>query len=292
MKTPNYIFEKKSNTSFRLTLPKWSKQNKLKLLLLSDIHLDNKHCNQSLLKRHLQEAKSENALIICNGDTFCAMEGKWDKRRDQDALREELRGNNYLDKLVEYHANFWEPYADNLLYFGHGNHETSIEAHHQTNLIDRLVERLKLKNKNVQSAGYWSWLQIKLISCQTSINVTNLFAHHGCGGGAPVTKGLIDIARMQVFLPDADIIWIGHKHNEFEVTEARSRLSRAGVQYKDEQISFMTPGYKDEIDENTGRGWAQERFHPRPKPQGGRWLEFNYDRMTNGRVNVQSYFAK
>lgn len=40
-----------------------------------------------------------------------------------------------------------------------------------------------------------------------------IFYHHGGGGSAPVTKGMIDFNRLGFV--QADIKWIGHKHNRF-----------------------------------------------------------------------------
>ncbi len=50
------------------------------VLLRSDVHHDNPKCNQDLERKHLDEAIEYDAPIIDNGDLFCAMQGKWDKR--------------------------------------------------------------------------------------------------------------------------------------------------------------------------------------------------------------------
>jgi hypothetical protein len=62
------------------------------VLLRSDVHHDNPKCNQALEKQHLDEAAEYDAPIIDNGDLFCAMQGKWDKRADKAALRPEHQG--------------------------------------------------------------------------------------------------------------------------------------------------------------------------------------------------------
>ena len=71
-----------------------------RVLLLSDEHHDNLLCDRELLAKHLSEAREWNAPTLHVGDTFCAMQGKWDKRADQNQLRPELRGNNYLDRWM------------------------------------------------------------------------------------------------------------------------------------------------------------------------------------------------
>lgn len=80
------------------------------ILLRADAHHDNLYCNHDLEREHLEQAKERNALVCDFGDLFCAMQGRWDKRKDDSQLRGELRGNNYLDRLVQYNSAFYEPY--------------------------------------------------------------------------------------------------------------------------------------------------------------------------------------
>ena len=70
------------------------------VLLTSDRHHDNPHCNQELEKKHLDEAKERNAVIIDYGDLFCAMQGKFDRRASKDHIRPAHQHGNYLDRLV------------------------------------------------------------------------------------------------------------------------------------------------------------------------------------------------
>lgn len=275
MRVPEITFSKLDKAAWRIrALDAIKYENQIELLCISDAHIDNKKSDVKLMQSHMAEAKKRGSWIIFNGDTFCAMQGKWDKRADQDQLRPELHGNNYLDKLVQYAESILEPYAENILLIGHGNHETSIIRHHQTSLIDRLIQGLK-KNKKCQSdvGAYMNHIQIGFqgkTSKQTVIPKT-LTAYHGAGGGAFVTKGSIDLARMAQSLPDSHIVWIGHKHNELTRTEPRTRINAMGTIYHDEQFGFMTPGYKSWDDE--AMGWEIERS-PHPKPIGAAWLTF------------------
>ena len=115
------------------------------IMITSDIHIDNKKCNRALLKNHLELAKERNALICVFGDLFCAMQGKYDPRKNMEDIRAEDVHANYLDKIVEHAADFFEPYAKQFLIIGYGNHETSILDRHNFSLLDRLA---MLMNKN------------------------------------------------------------------------------------------------------------------------------------------------
>ena len=72
-----------------------------KLLLMSDIHYDSKYCDRKLLKRDLDNANKENALILIAGDFFDAMQGKKDLRGSYDELRPEYKTDKYFDVIVD-----------------------------------------------------------------------------------------------------------------------------------------------------------------------------------------------
>ena len=59
------------------------------VLLRSDAHHDSPYCDRKLEKYHLEIAKERNALILDNGDTFDAMQGKFDPRRSYGDIRPE-----------------------------------------------------------------------------------------------------------------------------------------------------------------------------------------------------------
>lgn len=91
--------------------------------LLSDVHFDSVACDRGAVKRHLDKALNENALIIIGGDWFDAMQGKFDPRRNMDELRPEYRCEKYYDVVVEDSAEFLKPYAKNIIAVTQGNHE-------------------------------------------------------------------------------------------------------------------------------------------------------------------------
>lgn len=180
------------------------------VLLRSDVHHDNPKCNQRLEKKHLDQAKETNAIIIDNGDLHCAMQGKWDKRADKNSLRPEHRGNNYFDLLVETAAQFYEPYKDQFAVLGKGNHETAITNRHETDLTDRLAARMRQYGSKVEASGYGGWVIFRFNLAKTIQKSIVLYHYHGTGGGGPVTRGTIQTNRIAVFTPDADIVLTGH----------------------------------------------------------------------------------
>jgi hypothetical protein len=244
----------------------------LELLLRSDAHHDNSHSDQDMERRHLEEAKRRNALILDNGDLHCAMQGKWDRRASRDAMRPEYQYGNYLDRLVDEAVRFYEPFKRNWCMMGLGNHETAILKHHETNLTERVVEALKPKGAvNLHACGYAGWVRIVLHGHSGSKTGSIwLYRHHGYGGGGPVTRGTIQTSRMAVYLPDADLVWTGHTHDQWVMPIERYRVTGYDRTYLDRQTHVRTPGYKEEFSQQDG--WHIERGGP-PKPRGALWLK-------------------
>lgn len=249
----------------------------LLFLLRSDAHHDNAHTDIDMERRHLEEAKERGALILDNGDLHCAMQGKWDRRADRTALRPEYQQGNYLDCLVDEAVKFYKPYAANWCLMGLGNHETSIIKHHETSLTERTVEKLKIiGSPHLHSCGYSGWVRVVIHSPRSRRSVSLwLYRHHGYGGGGPVTRGTIQTSRMAVYLPDADIVWTGHTHDQWIMPIERYRVTDNDRPYLDRQVHVRTPGYKDEFSPQDG--WHIERGGP-PKPRGSLWLSVKQNR--------------
>lgn len=258
--------------------PEWSAS----LLLRSDAHHDNAHSDHRLEAIHLDEAIDRGAGILDIGDLFCAMQGKWDKRADTSQCRPEHREGRYLDSLVETAAEFYEQYADHWLFMSPGNHETSITKRHETDLTERLAERMRMKNSPVVVGSYAGFIRFvaDLGGKKTLSKV--MYYTHGNGGGGPMTHGVLNTRRRQSYLPTADIVWSGHTHDSWVVRLAKTSLTSRGNIRLDDVHHVSTPGYKDEFTPLSG--WHIERGAP-PKPIGAAWLKFSLRKNnSNSRV--------
>ena len=80
------------------------------VLLTSDEHFDSKDCDRKLLKKHHEQAKERNAIILKLGDIFDCMGGAYDPRSGKGDLRPEYNVKNYFDVIVKDAAKFYEPY--------------------------------------------------------------------------------------------------------------------------------------------------------------------------------------
>lgn len=239
-------------------------------LLRSDAHHDAVGASQELEMRHLREARERGAFICDIGDLFDCMQGRYDKRADRSALRPEYQHGPYLDRLVEVAESRYAPFMERWVLMSPGNHETSVAKHNDTNLTERLYARLKPSAPLLQMGTYAGFLRIKIKRKSTPVNSFVIAYHHGFGGSAPVTRGVIQTNRMAISYPDASLVWSGHTHTDFYLSIARQRISKAGTPYRDEQIHLRSPGYKE--DTLKGEGWAVEKGFM-PQSLGAWWLK-------------------
>lgn len=240
----------------------------------SDVHFDSIYCDREAFFEHLDLAKKRNAMAFIFGDFYDAMQGRYDKRRAMPELRPEYqRKENYYDLLIKDAFEQLEPYKDILGIMADGNHELSVLKNANTNILDRLIDRLRLSKSNVIHGGYGGWTRFMFnmsggvsTGPRTSIRLKYF---HGSGGEAPVTRGAIQTNRQAVYLPDANIIVNGHSHNMYYIPITRDRLNNKGEMYFDIQHHIRTPGYKQAYGDGS-TGWEVTRGGV-PKPIGCRW---------------------
>lgn len=252
-------------------------------LLSSDRHHDSISCNRDLELEHLQACRERNAHVLDFGDIFDAMQGKYDPRRSYPEMRKEYveamqkQNAGYLDVIVKDATEFYKPYADRFVMISQGNHETAIQSHNDTDLIDRLVYHLNINNQTqICKGAYGGWVRFNFVMYGTQRESVNLKYFHGSGGGGPVTKGTIQSNRQAVYLPDAQIVVNGHIHESWILALKRERISAAGLVHQDLQTHIRTGTYKDDYGDGSG-GWHVERGAP-PKPMGAVWMRFYVDR--------------
>ena len=260
----------------RATLISWKNITGLggtvRVLLQFDEHWDHPHSQQDLIAQHMQEAGDAGAPIIKGGDTFCAMQGRYDPRRARKDIRPEHDHPDYVDRLVRGYAEFAEFAAPNIAFMGKGNHELGVLKNIETDLIERTAERLRDSGSRLQTGGIGGWLLLKIKITKTIAITVPVFYHHGHGGGGPVTKGVIQRNRRATYMPDAQVVITGHVHEEWNLTVRRDRINpKTGRQYRDEQLHINTATYKQEYDP-AGSSWHSLRGRP-PKPIGATWLE-------------------
>ena len=254
----------------------------VKIAMLSDIHWDNPKSDWQRLKKDLDYCLENEIPVMINGDFFCLMQGKGDRRGNKSDIRPEHNNAKYLDSIVETAVEWWSPYAHILTVIGYGNHETAIIKYQETDLLQRFVDLLNYKNgSNVFTGGYGGWLIVRQtfdMNVQSSFKVKYF---HGSGGGGVVTKGALNLTRALEMYEDFDVFTMGHIHENASRNDVRDTInyhSKTGYRHEHKEIHLMLTGtYKEEYGDGS-KGWHVERGAP-VKPTGGRILLFESSRV-------------
>jgi Icc-related predicted phosphoesterase len=264
-------------------------QEENRIALLSDIHWDNPKCDRGILKRHLDYCLENKIPVFINGDFFCLMQGRGDRRGNKSDIRPEHNNSKYLDSIVETAVEWWSPYASILTVIGYGNHETAIIKYQETDLLQRFVDLFNYKNKsNVHTGGYGGWIVLKYNFATHTSMVKQLKYFHGSGGGGIVTKGAINLTRALESYENMDVFVMGHIHENASRNDVRDTLTfnkgKRCYELQQKQIHLaITGSYKEEYGDGSN-GWHVERGAP-VKPVGGRILTLNGRRYNNGGTN-------
>jgi hypothetical protein len=265
---------------------------KKQLAILSDLHWDNPKCDWKLLKSHLDYCLKEQIPVFVNGDFFCLMQGKGDKRGNKSDIRPEHNNSKYLDSIVETAVEWFSPYASILTVIGYGNHETSIIKYQETDILQRFVDLMNHVNKtSIYTGGYGGWLNLTVTYSEknTSKFSSKMKYFHGSGGGGIVTKGAINLTRALETYEGMDIFALGHIHENASRNDVRDcfeyNFGSRKYEQKLKEIHHMITGtYKEEYSDGS-HGWHIERGAP-PKPVGGRILEIQLVRKQVGKSDT------
>lgn len=261
--------------------------NLVKIAMLSDIHWDNPKSDWKLLKRDLDYCLEHNIPVMLNGDTFCLMQGKGDRRGNKSDIRPEHNNSKYLDSIVETAVEWFTPYAHILTVVGYGNHETAIIKYQETDILQRFVDLLNYKaGSNVFAGGYGGWLIVRQTFNGNVQMATKIKYFHGSGGGGVVTRGAINLTRALEMYEDFDVFTMGHIHENAARNDVRDTItyhSKTGYRHHHKDIHLMLTGtYKEEYGDGS-KGWHVERGAP-IKPTGGRILTIECGRYEEDKV--------
>lgn len=233
------------------------------LFICSDVHFDSKKCARELFTKHLKEAERRGAFVIINGDFYDLMQGRYDPRGGKYNIRPEYKHANYIDCVINDGADFLSSF--NLRYFiGQGNHETNILKRLETNPIERLVERMNVcKPNSAWMGGYSGWLRFAFEHTAGGARMPyTIHYHHGYGGNAPRSKGLLKVDINQMQYPDADMLVRGHDHNKWHVPTTVKRLTH-GFDEVERIVDHLQLGSYKGTDDRFA-GWEVEKGFNEP----------------------------
>ena len=263
-----------------------SAQDNLPLLIVSDIHFDSLHCDHESLKKHFDQIKEKNGKILIIGDLFDVM-GCYKDPRSKAAHINPIyiqKGRSYLDLVVEDCYEFLKPYKENLALISYGNHEMSILKHRDTDPLERLVFLLNQSGETVHKGAYAGWVMCCLTRGGLNTRTFSIAYHHGKGGNAKRSKGILYSQLDAMEYPDANLIVSGHDHNKiYDPSNVRKRIDiRTGKTYKDTVHWLKTGSYAKSPEDF---GWTVEKGFM-AKRMGGWFVDLAYTRKNTAKEDI------
>jgi hypothetical protein len=254
---------------------------RLSLMLASDVHYDSVVCDLDLFTRHLKLAEQLQAPVLIAGDLLDAMQGKYDPRRQPEDLKDQYKVSAYYDAIVMDCAKFLSKFNVPLYILCLGNHETAVLRQANTDLLNNVAYQLRIEHgKQAMAAGYWGYLRVMFRYNKGNGQASKLlYWHHGVSNGAPVTKGVIQVARQGVYLQAPDIVLNGHNHQAYTMPIQVERVNQHTMEPYTSTIWYLrTPGYKKSaVDSQSVWGFEAER-HRAPTPKGCLFLDMDYQK--------------
>ncbi|MDX9780860.1 MAG: hypothetical protein RBT66_07470 [bacterium] len=217
------------------------------LALFSDLHLGATDIQEQKLRDDLKRSCDENRRILINGDVVEAILPH-DRKRYTPSRAMSLR-DDVLNEQTYYAVDFLAPYVDYIDLIGDGNHEAALLKYNSYDIIGAICVLLNQKRPQsigmIHRAGYQGYARYLIEYRKGHGNAFTIFHHHGVGGSAPVSKGMIDFNRI-VYSHDADLYWVGHKHvGTHDPYVMRDRLT-VGNKYELRRChAVYTAGYKN-----------------------------------------------
>lgn len=236
------------------------------IYLLSDIHYDSRKCDRSLFLKHLKRAKDEGAVVFILGDLYDLMQMKFDPRGDYGSLRPELKATAYIDTVIQDCVKDLMPYKDIIALISQGNHETNIIRRHGIDPIQRTVALLNNEGGNVVTADYAGWVVFKCDQNGKGNRKSILMHyHHGYGGNAKRSKGVLNVDIDMKDFPQAQIIARGHTHQKWYVPVTRDVLTHSFNHSQETVHVVQTGSYKKK---DRSMGWEVEKGFSTPRLGG------------------------
>lgn len=242
-----------------------------------DDHIGGEDHDAASWRRYMSEAADRGALIWKVGDIVGGI-SHHDPRYT--ARTNAHKRDDFADAVIEDLVRLFTPYADHVAGLGIGNHEWQFIKHYGVNPIIHLVRALNaVRSKALEPIAYMDycgviWSTYRRKGTAGGYHGYQVAYHHGSGGNAPVTEGVIAAKRMVESFDGIDALVIGHVHKNWSLRNERFRVNRQGqiearpirlICGGSHQTSYKQPG-------EPGLAWSEMKGF-RPSPFGGAFLK-------------------
>lgn len=261
----------------------------IEIRCMNDLHIGATHTDYALIEKELKQSDGQRINIL--GDLFDMILPSDKKRYRPTVLHERLQNReNIIDECLAWGFELLSPYVNNIDMIAFGNHEDSVSKYHYVDLISSLVKSLNgIRSKVLKPiiyGGFAGWLVYSLPKRDFKIHY-----FHGCAGtDAPVTKGMINFHRDDVWIENADVIWRAHKHNKITYRDYTQAYENNKVIHRP-RLHIMPGSYSNEYFQETQEdifksghkvSWANDKLKS-PQGKGSYVLTFN----TKGKASIK-----
>ena len=242
--------------------------------VLSDLHIGARGLDFKAIKADLDKAQQEYDLgldvhVVINGDTFDAILPGDKKRFSIDAVDPRLlaKGAALMDNAVELAYETLKPYAHLIRVIGDGNHDT-LQKFHAYAPNQALLRELRRHNPDIEHGEYCGFFRLKRRDGRGYNNWT-LFRHHGAGGAAARSRGIMKLGDIFAWT-EADAITIGHLHNRIaDSTFVRQYLNSNDTPCERRTVAAMSGSYLSTYGDEKNPGNYASTWACPPQQKGG-----------------------
>lgn len=260
--TPKFQLIEHSRNVFEILAISTVNTTEIPIAFLSDVHWDSVHCDRNRLKRDLQEARKRGAIVHLVGDIFDFMQGRYDPRGHKSAVRPEFGVDNYFQEVLKKAAKWFAQFCKQMIISG-GNHESNILKRQEIDVLELFATYLRAEGVEVLVGDYAGWTQVAIQrpdgGCR---NTAWIQWHHGKGGGAKRSKGVLQVDLNQRENPDAHLSVEGHIHEKWMVPVTIRRINRISRKVSRMRTVHLQCGTYKQMNPNAG--WEAEKgfFEP------------------------------
>lgn len=229
---------------------------------IADIHIGNRAFDKRAFKEYLADS-DHNTYFIGIGDLFDAIivnDIRYQKSIDDSA------GDAIIDEQVEQAIELLEPYKDQIVGLGVGNHEKTIIKRAGSDMISRVCRRLGVTNLGY--SGLIRFIMHKMSSGKAGAGRQVVIRyHHGWGGGSRTIGADLTKFSRDVSYWDADVFLYAHVHRLQWDKVPRLGLSGEKLVAKDKIICICGTFLKTYLN-STDATYSESKGYP-PVSVGG-----------------------
>ena len=261
-------------------------------LLASDLHIGSKAHDLELCRHEFDKAVELGYQIMINGD-WGEFVISGDRKRYHPG-GDKYNRDNQINRTIDEAVEFLTPYAQNIVFIGHGNHEVSVSKFHGIDVTQSLIALLNHKTgSNIKHGQYRGMVRFHVHDNNRHRRSITMAYNHGQGASAEITRGTIGINRMMSAY-DADIFWTGHSHTKMCLPcENIVSMIKSGAIVTRERKGIITGAYVKTVHEydaqedgygiNFGEEWCRTI-----QSTGGYFLTFDISNNHGGETVIKT----